>query len=733
MRWGDPNSVVLRTSIPLNTLRFSQLRALFVGLVVRTVGPLAGLLTAVLVHAHAWAEGTAETGPTQTLTTATVVFVDILDAQREEFEFTGQGSIVVSQPSGARMGTFGSGSVITPVTGETGRYRVQFIESQGAPGWDITVFDTSRTPREARPGRVSSLAWDFDAGGFEAERSLEGSFYVVVPGGLPSTTGVIEVRPDGLAGFEYQVLANAWGVDGDNAGRTVPLASTTATSGYPIYLNPPEVATYASVQPEIEEPSFRSGRLGCSAIEIATSTGTFVFGSNIRGRARVVCDLDENGVFDPMGGGDLNLSSPVIPGTHRIDWDGNGPDGRPVPAGDYPCRIELGTGEMHFIGLDIETIYPGMRMYALNRNLIRTPLRMFWDDTLVQDTAVTMPNGQIGLITSGGDGLDSAPPNEPTVANVNGRAWGNFGEPSKGDESYSDTFAFLARSTSSTLTVTVMDPRLDRDRDQLSDYTEMCVLGTDSLDADSDDDGLSDGEEQVEGRDGFITNPLNADTDGDGLVDGVETSGRPVAPGASAGVLFSGTEGTFVPDRDPTTQTDPTDADSDGGGRPDGDEDRNRNGRVDFNERDPRDPDDDPTRCGDGRIEDTETCDDANLVERDGCSSECIVEDGFTCDDEPSDCSPIFVDTDTDADGVVDRTDNCPSVFNPRQGDLDRDGTGDLCDIDSDGNGLQDGTTAQGGGCGCTSQDREPSTFIGLVMLLWTLRFRHRRGPSQQG
>ena len=58
----------------------------------------------------------------------------------------------------------------------------------------------------------------------------------------------------------------------------------------------------------------------------------------------------------------------------------------------------------------------------------------------------------------------------------------------------------------------------DTDDDGLSDGDEVNVHGTDPLDADTDDDGLSDGDEvNVHG-----TDPLDADTDDDGLVDGLE-------------------------------------------------------------------------------------------------------------------------------------------------------------------------------------------------------------------
>lgn len=45
-------------------------------------------------------------------------------------------------------------------------------------------------------------------------------------------------------------------------------------------------------------------------------------------------------------------------------------------------------------------------------------------------------------------------------------------------------------------------------------------------------------------------------------------------------------------------------------------------------------------------------------------------------------------DADDDGDGVADTTDNCPSVSNPDQSDFDGDGLGDGCDDDLDGDGL---------------------------------------------
>lgn len=61
------------------------------------------------------------------------------------------------------------------------------------------------------------------------------------------------------------------------------------------------------------------------------------------------------------------------------------------------------------------------------------------------------------------------------------------------------------------------DGEYDNDQDGLSNYEEY-LLGTDPLRADSDFDGLSDGDEVNV----YDTDPLNPDTDGDGLSDGDE-------------------------------------------------------------------------------------------------------------------------------------------------------------------------------------------------------------------
>lgn len=72
--------------------------------------------------------------------------------------------------------------------------------------------------------------------------------------------------------------------------------------------------------------------------------------------------------------------------------------------------------------------------------------------------------------------------------------------------------------------------------------------------------------------------------------------------------------------------------------------------------------------CGDGIISASEVCDDGNEDDADGCSGACEVEDGFTCDREPSACAGIC------GDGLVRGAEGCDDG-----NDLDGDGCGAAC------------------------------------------------------
>jgi Bacterial TSP3 repeat len=101
----------------------------------------------------------------------------------------------------------------------------------------------------------------------------------------------------------------------------------------------------------------------------------------------------------------------------------------------------------------------------------------------------------------------------------------------------------------------------DTDNDGLTDGDEVLVYGTDPLDPDTDNDDLTDGDE-VNVHD---TDPLNPDTDGDGCNDGREVNVMGTDP------LDPDTDGDGLTDcLELDVGTDPLNPDTDGDGIPDG-------------------------------------------------------------------------------------------------------------------------------------------------------------------
>nr|MBP8179496.1 hypothetical protein [Acidimicrobiia bacterium] len=115
----------------------------------------------------------------------------------------------------------------------------------------------------------------------------------------------------------------------------------------------------------------------------------------------------------------------------------------------------------------------------------------------------------------------------------------------------------------------------DSDGDGLTNAEED-ALGTDRNDSDTDDDGLSDGDEVDE----YGTDPLDDDTDGDGINDGDEVNGDPESdptdacdPDPTNSACDQDSDGDGLTDgEEEEAGTDPDDGDSDDDGVTDGDE-----------------------------------------------------------------------------------------------------------------------------------------------------------------
>jgi uncharacterized repeat protein (TIGR01451 family)/MYXO-CTERM domain-containing protein len=198
---------------------------------------------------------------------------------------------------------------------------------------------------------------------------------------------------------------------------------------------------------------------------------------------------------------------------------------------------------------------------------------------------------------------------------------------------------------------------VDSDGDGLFDTVEI-QIGTNPNDADSDDDGVLDGQEPDFDKDtdgdGLI-NALDPDSDNDGLFDGTE-----LGLGCSNAATDTSKNNCRADADNGATKTDPLKADTDNGGIPDGQEDINLNGMIDMGEKDPNNPADDVTKTD---------------SDNDGLTDDFEIAIGS----DPN-------DADSDDDGVIDGQEPNPTA------DSDGDGIINVLDPDSDNDGLYDGT-----------------------------------------
>ncbi len=626
-------------------------------------------LALTLAPSTARAEGSAQLGGNGRVQTPTPLRVDIVDATTERIRWQGQGTLRVEAPDGtlvtAALGnnaSTGSLAAFGP-----GAYRLTLSANQngtqnnasqpGNANFDVAVVDSGGAV--VATGRLFSTAWSFLLGDRGAVRALDHSFFALVPGGAADRDAVVEVDFEGLNGNSHTFSMNSTGVDGRSDGRSSPSSANSFTPEFPLYLNPPDGRRGGTLTPSIAGLAFGTDADGLDcALAAAGIGGVFAFETDVVGTGHVVCDLDGDGIASLVDPDDLSLRTTTTPGPNTIAWNGRTNSGVVVPADTYRCEAFVVVGELHFLGLDVETSFPGLRMYDVAEDgTTRAPLRMFWDDSLLPSADVNMSTGEPGLITSGPEGMLPNDQALDPVPNVSGRAWGNFNSGGKrGNNELTDTWTFARASTRRSLELRVVDATLDTDGDGLTDVRESCEVGTDPDDADSDDDGVSDGDEpslDVDSDGDGAINALDPDSDNDGLFDGTEVGVSTPDADTDVGAGF------FVADADPASTTDPLDRDTDDGGISDSDEDENGNGRIDAGEGDPTDGNDD------------------DLLDLDGDGLGEAAERLVGTDPR---------DADSDDDGVIDGDESDFSV------DTDGDGRVNALDPDSDGDGLKDGT-----------------------------------------
>ncbi len=666
----------------------------------------------------AFGEGSAELGEDQPLQGDMVLSVDIL-ALGESFDWFAESDdprggppvpidLEVLDSNGNVLGVVpsGSNSGILPVGTWRARMRGVDLDQNGVlervPRWDLEV-------PGALGGRVSSPQWEIGGSGFSEEFRFDGAFFAMVDGGSPTETSVVEMKVAGMVGRVFFVKVNSDGIY-HFQGQSCAIDAVDehgneaiALAEYPIYLNPPEIATYSQLVPSLSNVSAEVDQ--CAGAAPGVFPAVVHFDTNVSGEARLFCDLEGDGL-DPSSDDDTYVQKTVQAGSRTIEWDGTDQDGSPAPPGVYDCALQIALGEFHFVANDVETAFEGLRLFEVTPTRDRVGLSMFWDDSLVQAGDVLMPDGRRSLESSGPLGLSSGTYTDPPLTNVNARGWGNFPSGSKGDRSLLDTWAAV-RTDTVLLRIEVQDPDLDRDGEGLVDFEETCIIGTDPALADTDGDGLDDRfEVQDSGSD-----PLIEDSDGDGLRDGLECDARDPRRDTDGDDAVDWSDLDDDDDLVPTAEEDWDgdgdwlDEDVDGDRIPAWlDEDNDGDGHV------PEDRDGDGLPVNDDS--DLDGTPDTNDPDDDGDGIPSVDEVGdrdgdglpnrFDPDDDDDGIPTIQEGTDdTDGDGAIDahdRDDDGDGVptIDEEPGDSDGDSIRDPYDADDDGDGLPTADESEG-------------------------------------
>jgi outer membrane protein OmpA-like peptidoglycan-associated protein len=664
----------------------------------------------------------------------TVLRADIVDGAGEKVCWQGTGTLTVSRPdTGATLDSLATGECVATPPGVLGAYPLGLSRSQvRGVRWDVRVCSAATADAlclsdaaAERKGRLWSTEWQFleNAGQYTADLSVNGSVYALVNGGAPARDAVVELHMRGLSGASYELRANSSGTlaaDLTRVGRSVPDAGHTTRAEYRMYLNPPAAAQYNWIHPEVTNvtlvPACGGGLL------LGGAAASVRFTSNAEGSYLFICDTDKDGSYDFASASDYSALGTAINGTSTVTWNGKNNAGADVAAGDYRCVVRVNVGEFHYVPHDVETAYPGIRMFRVESDkATRTAIRMFWDDRAIATDNEPMNNvaGQFSPDFPVALGLDPGSygaASEPFYLRAgvpmgNARAWGNFNLTSKGNDAYLDQFAAADSVQSEPFTIGVMLDTADADTDGLSNARE-CAIGTNPRDNDSDKDGVRDGFEATASSapntdNDTLIDALDSDDDGDGAATSVElgpNENRDGNPDDAANTDGRGapdylevdSDADGVPDATDTARTNPArcrDADGDlcddctlTGANGSGGDPKNDGSDVD----------------GDGACDDGANDDDGDGVPN-GLDTapleakECADKDGDLCDDcaltgaDGSGGDPSNDGTDTDGDGLCDLTDpvSIPEPDEPEV-DTDSDGLLDADDLDDDGDGILD-------------------------------------------
>ena len=344
-----------------------------------------------------------------------------------------------------------------------GTYQIRLYNDASSGVWlrryDITV--TSNKTTNPNPtvseGRLYAYNWAFGDASLGSTDATDANYYVLVPGGQPSTNFVWQLDLNDFNGGYFDIIANNKGVNKPNSPFSVPQSGNTVMQLYPIYLGypvnalpppilPPQITNYSFVDSAGVDQS-----ISPSSTATVQDSGTFRFTSDVSGRYWIFIDANQDGIFGNTVGtvDDVYLTGDMIAGANSVIWDGKNNAGTVLPVGVYQAQLQARIGEYHFIASDAETsgggTNNGLTIYGVTTTGSLYGTQVFWDDLtgfnpdITGNAGSTLPAGRTSVVGS--------------LTGTFRHTWGSFTTGTFGDVAYIDTYTYATASVVNTTAV----------------------------------------------------------------------------------------------------------------------------------------------------------------------------------------------------------------------------------------------------------------------------------------
>ena len=455
------------------------------------------------------AEGSFQMGLTQFMTdipvgtTDAYIKVDVLNANEvinlnacgttdtQDIQFTvfdqnflqvDQGTILDSNVNCASDMTAALTNSYQYTAPSAGTYYVSIdnLEAATLNRYDITVTPNASvnpdpTGATGITGRVSAQQWRFNTGAFTEATATDADYFILTPGGFPSTNYVWELNLNNFAGFVYDLKANNRGVDAPNSGFSTPRSGNSVTQLYPLYINYPEIASpsparnaavsgFRFVDSDGQDNVISPG--GTVGVQ---DSGVFEFTTDaIDSTYAIYIDINQDGIYGNAG--DVQLNGTANNGFNSVFFDGQDNNGNPLPTGTYEAQLGVRLGEFHFVANDAETSGGGAAATGNGDGLTvweatgaggsKVSTSVYWDD--------------VTILGAGAGGTSNVPSGAPSGTTAGTHTWGEFTGTGFGNERFIDTYVF-GNTTFANFDLSVSD--VDNSTTASIDITDMSMPG----------------------------------------------------------------------------------------------------------------------------------------------------------------------------------------------------------------------------------------------------------------